>query len=206
MGINWGAIAVAVLGIGFLLGGRIIAVVVKARYARGRSGRTAAAAELDGWQVVDASDYRFFAASAPPRRWTLRQQLAADVRSPVALAFWSVALAGNAVGFALQRPALYCLGLAAAGILVYALPHTLRMRRDARVVRLRATRIDGPALFGTGYAVPAAAVADLPNPVGFKITVPWVRARTIVDQQGSVELLVVVEGKSGRAIGLRSPG
>jgi hypothetical protein len=100
---------------------------------------------------------------------------------------------------------VYSVGLAAAGILFYALPHAVRMRRDARVVRLRAERVDGPVLFGTGYAYPAAAVAELPNAAGFKITVPWRRARALVDAHGSVDLLVVVEGKTGRAIGVRPP-
>ena len=200
---NWGTIVVAAVVVVFVAASKLVAIRVRSRYRRTRDDRLAELAAIDGWRVVDAAAYRFFTSGPPPRAWTLVQQLRLDARSPVSVGCWLFATAGNAAGVLARVPSLYSLGLAAVAILLLVLPHAIRQRRRARVVALRAERVEGPAMFDKGYAFAAAATPALPDARGLKITVPWTAARALVDRRGSVELLVLVDGKAGQAIALR---
>lgn len=55
--------------------------------------------EVDGWHVCDVEAYEQLR-GPPPRRWSLRDQLVVDLKSPGARWLWIGVAAGLAVGFA----------------------------------------------------------------------------------------------------------
>ena len=202
---GWPALVPGVIVAAYFTASKLGAMRVRRRYRRTGDDGLTALTQRDGWHVTDEPAYRFFSAQPPPRRWTVRQQLALDLRSPVSIAFWLFATAGTAAALALHVPALLALGLPAAGILAFALPTTLRFRRGARVATVRTARVDDPAMFARAYAHVDAATADVPVVRNLKLLVPWTPVRALIDRHGSAEMLVLLDRGGGQAIGVRAP-
>nr|HEX4313624.1 hypothetical protein [Kofleriaceae bacterium] len=202
---GWGALATGVIVAVFFTASKIGAYRARRRYRVTQADGLGSLPEVDGWHVVDEAAYRFYSASEPPRAWSVGRQLARDVRSPVAIAFWLLATAGTATALALQIPALLGLCLPAAGILGFTIPASIRERRAGRVTVLAVDRLDDPAMFSRAYAYPAAATTAVPRAHALKLLVPWTQVRALIDRHGAAEVLVLTQGTSGTALAVRPP-
>jgi hypothetical protein len=178
---NWAGLVVAALGVVFVASWKITSYREKTRFARGERKQLADLPERDGWHAFDERLYRFFATPAP-RRWTLRQQLAVDLRHPAFVGALLILGLGLGAGYTQHSIVAMAPGIMMLGILGPMFMSTMRERRNARLVMVRLDRVDDPRFYRWAHAF---------GPGETRVIVPWLAAKSLLAAHRSIEVLAI---------------
>lgn len=197
--VRWVLDLVDVIWLGFFGAWFVVFVAEQILYARGRPGSGLGPPGDGGWCFVKGGAADLAGLDDRRGRWTVRDQLRIEIRSPLVWAIWAMVLGNGVAGVALADTGALWAGTLFAIVYGWMLWNHLKLVNRARVCELPVLTLRGPTFFRGGTATVRDPVTDKK----FSVVVPWRASQSLMDRHGALEIMVVADEKSGIGVALR---
>lgn len=148
--VRWVLDLVDVIWLGFFGAWFVVFVAEQILYARGRPGSGLGPPGDGGWCFVKGGAADLAGLDDRRGRWTVRDQLRIEIRSPLVWAIWAMVLGNGVAGVALADTGALWAGTLFAIVYGWMLWNHLKLVNRARVCELPVLTLRGPTFFRGG--------------------------------------------------------